>query len=111
MMHMLISLNLMLPAGVLALFRGIAPSLLRAIVMYGASVPTYDTVKKHIVTGIFDGDVIQGDRMMVHMASSLCSGFVASVVSTPFDTVKTRYDHICFSCHVMWLHVVLCDGT
>jgi hypothetical protein len=76
--------------GFRSLFRGIVPSLQRAAVMYGATISTYDHIKHALVDRCYHGDSRAMDFVSTHVAASSVSGFVASVVSTPFDTIKTR---------------------
>lgn len=47
---------------------------------------SYDAAKQRILRSGVTG----GDNAWTHALSSACSGFVASVVSTPADVVKTR---------------------
>ena len=44
---------------------------------------TYDSAKKAIV-------VHTGDNIVCHVISAVCSGFVASICSTPADVAKSR---------------------
>lgn len=85
--------------GVSAFFKGLTPSLGRAACMYGSSIATYDTAKgafaklctsSAVLSAKADGAETEDDNMIVHVLSSLCSGFVAAVISTPFDVIKTR---------------------
>lgn len=76
--------------GFRAYFSGLVPSLQRAAVMYGATGATYDTAKHAIVGHLYQGDARAMDFVSTHVASSSISGLAASIVSTPFDTVKTR---------------------
>eukprot|EP01006_Ploeotia_vitrea_P019906 TRINITY_DN52161_c0_g1_i1.p1 TRINITY_DN52161_c0_g1~~TRINITY_DN52161_c0_g1_i1.p1 ORF type:complete len:286 (+),score=95.72 TRINITY_DN52161_c0_g1_i1:88-858(+) len=74
--------------GFSAFYRGLVPSLQRAAFMYGTSIATYDTAKAQIVrrsNGRLDDASVAG-----HVSASLVSGLVAALVSTPFDTIKTR---------------------
>ena len=73
-----------------ALFRGIVPSLQRAAFMYGATISTYDEVKHWLVRTLYAGDVLAMDKISTHLMASSVSGLVASLVSSPFDTIKTR---------------------
>ena len=76
--------------GFRSLFSGIVPSLQRAAFMYGATISTYDHVKHKIVKEFHHGDLRAMDYVSTHVASSSVSGLVASLVSAPFDTIKTR---------------------
>jgi len=71
--------------GLSTLFRGNVPSLLRAAVMYGTSVATYDSGKSYALRTLK-----MKDNIITHMGCSTLSGLVAAVVSTPFDVIKTR---------------------
>jgi len=80
--------------GVGAFYRGLTPSLGRAAIMYGTSCAAYDHAKHLLVSnstenGFFGG--VNGEKSFnAHIAASLMSGLIASLVSTPFDVIKTR---------------------
>lgn len=72
--------------GVRGLWRGSLPAVQRAALVNLGELSTYDSAKRWVLQSGLTG----GDNAWAHALSSLCSGFVASVVSTPADVVKTR---------------------
>ncbi|PNH09111.1 Mitochondrial uncoupling protein 4, partial [Tetrabaena socialis] len=72
--------------GVAGLWRGGGPAVQRAALVNLGELATYDQAKQAILASGLTG----GDNVAAHAASSVCSGFFASVVSVPADVVKTR---------------------
>eukprot|EP00887_Chlorella_sp_A99_P005802 scaffold1.g5802.t1 len=71
--------------GLLGLWRGSAPAVQRAALVNLGELSTYDAAKRTVLaSGVTGGK----DSPVLHALSSLCSGFVASVVSTPADVVS-----------------------
>lgn len=71
--------------GLRGLWRGAAPAVQRAALVNLGELATYDQAKQMVLAaGWF------GDGVGAHAAASVCSGFFASVASTPADVVKTR---------------------
>ncbi|KXZ45470.1 hypothetical protein GPECTOR_54g211 [Gonium pectorale] len=68
------------------LWRGGGPAVQRAALVNLGELATYDQAKQLILSSGLTG----GDNLAAHTASSVCSGFFASVVSVPADVVKTR---------------------
>lgn len=74
--------------GITGLWRGSKPAIYRAALVNLGELTTYDVSKRKIIES---GVVGSGkDTLLVHVASSMCSGFVSAAVSTPADVVKTR---------------------
>jgi len=71
--------------GVVGLWRGASPAVQRAALVNLGELATYDQAKQAVLA---TGWV--GDNVGAHTAASVCSGFFASLVSTPADVVKTR---------------------
>lgn len=71
--------------GMVALWKGSVPNVQRAALVNLGDLTTYDSVKRYILrtTGLPDDHV-------VHIASSICAGFVAAGLGTPADVIKTR---------------------
>ena len=75
--------------GFATFYQGLTPSLGRAAIMYGTSCAAYDHAKHVLCTR--GGDFFEGEQSLrAHVASSAMSGLIASLVSTPFDVIKTR---------------------
>ncbi|PSC72740.1 mitochondrial uncoupling 3 [Micractinium conductrix] len=72
--------------GLPGLWRGSLPAVQRAALVNLGELSTYDAAKRAVLRSGVTG----GDNAWAHAASSVCSGFCASVVSTPADVVKTR---------------------
>lgn len=68
------------------LWTGSAPAVCRAALVNLGELAAYSHAKQAVVASGLTG----GDNAGAHAAASLVSGFVASVVSTPADVVKTR---------------------
>lgn len=71
--------------GITALWKGSVPNVQRAALVNLGDLTTYDSVKRYILrtTGL-------PDCHLVHIMSSICAGFVAAIMGTPADVVKTR---------------------
>jgi solute carrier family 25 (mitochondrial oxoglutarate transporter), member 11 len=71
--------------GVLTLWRGTGPTVLRAMALNAAQLASYSQAKEVLVrtAGMRDG-------VPLHLAASLCSGFIATAVSLPVDITKTK---------------------
>jgi solute carrier family 25 uncoupling protein 27 len=64
-------------------YQGCTPAIQRAALVNLGELTTYDSAKKSIV-------VYTGDNLLCHLCSAICSGFVASLCSTPADVAKSR---------------------
>jgi len=71
--------------GVRGLWRGTSPAIFRAAMVNLGELATYDTAKRAVERS---GAVPPGPA--THLAAATCSGFFASLASTPADVVKTR---------------------
>jgi len=71
--------------GVKSLWAGWAPNVQRAALVNMGDLATYDTVKHFLLH-----NTTLDDNWLCHAASSCCSCFVAAVLGTPADLVKTR---------------------
>lgn len=69
-----------------ALFRGLAPNLVRGVLMTASQVVTYDWGKNMVVDYLGMDPV----RKSTHFTASLLAGLVATTVCLPADVVKTR---------------------
>lgn len=69
--------------GLIGMYVGCAPAIQRAALVNLGELTTYDTAKGYFVT-------IFGDNFKCHLCSAVCSGFFASLCSTPADVAKSR---------------------
>lgn len=75
--------------GLKTLWRGCAPTIVRAMVVNAAQLATYSQAKEFLISSGYIRDGIG-----CHFASSLLSGFVTTVVSMPVDITKTRIQNM-----------------
>lgn len=72
--------------GIMSLYRGVTPNLVRGVLMTASQVVTYDIAKNMLVdTFSFDPT-----KKSTHFSASLIAGLVATTVCSPADVVKTR---------------------
>eukprot|EP00238_Polyblepharides_amylifera_P001300 CAMPEP_0196572246 /NCGR_PEP_ID=MMETSP1081-20130531/2334_1 /TAXON_ID=36882 /ORGANISM="Pyramimonas amylifera, Strain CCMP720" /LENGTH=175 /DNA_ID=CAMNT_0041889503 /DNA_START=303 /DNA_END=827 /DNA_ORIENTATION=+ len=70
--------------GVRGLYKGVGPTSARASVVAAAELASYDEVKGSLLNcGVSNG-------LPLHVTTSLISGFMATICSSPFDVVKSR---------------------
>ncbi|KAI9804768.1 MAG: hypothetical protein M1825_001136 [Sarcosagium campestre] len=74
--------------GMRALFRGVWPNSMRAVLMTASQLASYDGFKRAIVARRLP--FLPPDSTATHFAASLAAGFVATTVCSPVDVVKTR---------------------
>ncbi|VDK47666.1 unnamed protein product [Gongylonema pulchrum] len=71
--------------GVLTLWRGCGPTVLRAMVVNAAQLATYSQSKEALLaTGKFK------DGILLHFSASMISGLATTIASMPVDIAKTR---------------------
>lgn len=71
--------------GVKGLWKGSIPNVQRAALVNLGDLTTYDTIKHLIMRRLQ-----MPDCHTVHVLASICAGFVAAIMGTPADVVKTR---------------------
>ncbi|XP_017766619.1 PREDICTED: mitochondrial 2-oxoglutarate/malate carrier protein-like [Eufriesea mexicana] len=75
--------------GFLALWRGIIPTMGRAMVVNAAQLASYSQSKESLLkTGYFQ------DNISLHFVSSMISGLVTTAASMPVDIAKTRIQNM-----------------
>lgn len=71
--------------GVLTLWKGATPTVMRAMVVNGAQLASYSQAKESLVaTSYFQ------EGIFLHFCASMISGLVTTIASMPVDIVKTR---------------------
>lgn len=71
--------------GIKGLWKGSIPNVQRAALVNLGDLTTYDTIK-HLIMNRLQ----MPDCHTVHVLASVCAGFVAAIMGTPADVVKTR---------------------
>jgi len=71
--------------GARALFTGVVPTTVRAMIITASQFAFYDQVKEEILTRR-----LLADGFVAHFSSSLFASLVSSITSNPVDVVKTR---------------------
>jgi len=71
--------------GFIGMWKGWLPNVQRGALVNLGDVVTYDKSKRFFMLHFNTGDSI-----LTHSLASVCSGFVASLFSTPADVIKTR---------------------
>ena len=74
--------------GVKGLWRGAGPSVARAGLVNLGELSTYSIAKRAVIGSGVSG--FKDDGILTHVASATCSGFVAALISTPADVLKSR---------------------
>jgi solute carrier family 25 (mitochondrial dicarboxylate transporter), member 10 len=71
--------------GVAALFKGVWPNSMRAVLMTASQLASYDIFKRLLLekTGM-------KDNLTTHFSASFMAGFVATTICSPVDVIKTR---------------------
>lgn len=72
--------------GVQRLYSGLAPNLVRGILMTSSQVVTYDMFKNYLVNSLS----MKPTEKKTHFTASLMAGFIATTVCSPADVLKTR---------------------
>ncbi|KAF2074773.1 hypothetical protein CYY_003919 [Polysphondylium violaceum] len=71
--------------GLLSLWKGCSPNIIRAMFMTAGQIASYDQAKQMMITsGYFQ------DNINTHLIASTIAAFVASLVTSPMDVIKTR---------------------
>ena len=75
--------------GVGALYKGLAPNILRGMSMNVGMMACYDQAKE-VIAGILGDPMTNGPSLATRLGSSATAGFTAALFSMPFDLVKSR---------------------
>lgn len=68
-----------------ALFRGVWPNSMRAVLMTASQLASYDGIKSALLV-----HTAMEDNLTTHFTASIMAGFVATTVCSPVDVIKTR---------------------
>ncbi|KAJ9599444.1 hypothetical protein L9F63_010059 [Diploptera punctata] len=75
--------------GILTLWRGIIPTMCRAVVVSTSAFVTYLQTKEFFIRRGY-----MQDNFSNHFVSSMISGLVTTITSLPFDAIKTRLQNM-----------------
>ena len=75
--------------GVGALYKGLAPNILRGMSMNVGMLACYDQAKE-VVASILQDPMTDGPSLPTRMGASATAGFTAALFSLPFDLIKSR---------------------
>eukprot|EP01121_Diplochlamys_sp_Union-15-3_P020380 TRINITY_DN793_c0_g1_i1.p1 TRINITY_DN793_c0_g1~~TRINITY_DN793_c0_g1_i1.p1 ORF type:complete len:303 (-),score=42.09 TRINITY_DN793_c0_g1_i1:54-962(-) len=71
-------------SGPLSLWRGCTPTVVRAMLVTAGQLASYDQFKQIMLSYKFK------DNVFTHTVASVAAGFIATVLTNPVDTAKTR---------------------
>ena len=71
--------------GLAGLWSGLGPNVARNSIVNAAELVCYDTIKDLMIRKL-----LMQDNLGTHFASAFSAGFVATVVASPIDVIKTR---------------------
>lgn len=75
--------------GILTLWRGCTPTVLRSMIVNAAQLATYSQAKQQILqTGLID------EGILCHFCASMISGLATTAASMPADIIKTRIQNM-----------------
>jgi solute carrier family 25 (mitochondrial oxoglutarate transporter), member 11 len=75
--------------GVGALYKGLAPNVLRGMSMNVGMMACYDQAKE-VVAGMLNDPMVKGPSLPTQLGASAIAGFTAALFSLPFDLIKSR---------------------
>lgn len=75
--------------GVAALYKGLAPNILRGMSMNVGMMACYDQAKE-VVASLLNDPMTNGPSLPTRLGASATAGFTAALFSLPFDLIKSR---------------------
>jgi len=72
--------------GLTGLYKGVLPNSQRAALLTASQLASYDHTKHFLL----NSGILKQDGVITHFWSSVGAGFIAAVVTSPFDVAKTR---------------------
>lgn len=83
--------SLLRSEGMRGLTRGVGPNVIRAVLMNGSQVGSYDFFKSKLMHRVVPGlNTKLNDSILLHSISSCLAGLVATTVCAPADVLKSR---------------------
>lgn len=75
--------------GIGALYKGLAPNILRGMAMNVGMMACYDQAKE-VVASLLNDPMTDGPTLPTRLGASATAGFTAALFSLPFDLIKSR---------------------
>jgi len=72
--------------GFVGLYKGVGPTTYRATLLTATQLPAYDHSKHFLL----NYQILKKDNLFTHFVASMIAGFMAAVVTSPVDVIKTR---------------------
>ncbi|CAF3803373.1 unnamed protein product [Adineta steineri] len=74
--------------GIAGLYKGWAPTMIRAAVLTGSQVASYDQIKRALINHNY-----MQEGLALHTVASFFAGLICSLTTSPVDVIKTRYQN------------------
>ena len=74
--------------GLAGLYKGWGPTMMRAAVLTGSQVASYDQIKRVLI-----GRDLMQEGVALHTVASFFAGLICSLTTSPVDVIKTRYQN------------------
>lgn len=74
--------------GVAGLYKGWAPTMIRAAVLTGSQVASYDQIKRFLINNEY-----MNEGIALHTVASFLAGLITTITTSPVDVIKTRYQN------------------
>ncbi|XP_065659708.1 mitochondrial substrate carrier family protein ucpB [Hydra vulgaris] len=71
--------------GILGMWRGVGPTVLRAAILTASQIPSYDHSKSILLRNNF-----MEEGFKLHLIASVTAGLITALVTSPVDVIKTR---------------------
>lgn len=74
--------------GLAGLYKGWAPTMIRAAVITGSQVASYDHIKRILINNEY-----MKEGLALHTVASFSAGLICCITTSPVDVIKTRYQN------------------
>ncbi|CAF1084619.1 unnamed protein product [Rotaria sp. Silwood1] len=74
--------------GLAGLYKGWGPTMIRAAILTGSQVASYDQIKRILI-----GHGYMQEGIALHTVASFFAGLICSLTTSPVDVIKTRYQN------------------
>lgn len=74
--------------GISGLYKGWEPTMIRAAILTGSQVASYDQIKRFLIN---NGYMTEG--LALHTVASFLAGLITTITTSPVDVIKTRYQN------------------